>query len=162
MSWKHDFVGRHSKHKFMYLNRLGQAYVSGFCNTLLGRKNYTKPPTNIWKFLKQGSQNLKFHNHIFLLAAPDLRQWVDSINIFPKFILRPYFSQKFPLLGLISHSYLTRFIYYFHFQTQKKNWDNLTAVKCNDVARFTVIRRGVAQCYNKVGHLGCMETMVTP
>ena len=76
--------------------------------------------TNICRFFKQASQNLKSQNQNFLLAAPDLKQCVDFINIFSKFILRPYFSQKFPLLGLISHSYLTRFIYYFHFQTQKK------------------------------------------
>ena len=120
ISWKHNIVGRYFKHKLMCSNCFRWAYVSGFCNILLERKNYTKPPTNTWKLFKQGSQNLEFQNHIFLLTAPDLKQCVILINIIFRFILPPHFSQKFPLQGLICHSSLTHLTYYFHFQNQRK------------------------------------------
>ena len=75
-----------------------------------------------------------------------------------------FFCQLHPLINsalawLISRSSLTHLIQYFHFHKQR-NWYNLTVVRCsifimyNDVAHFTVIRREMARCYNKVGRLG--------
>ena len=111
----------------MCSNCFRQAQISELCNILLVRRNYMTLSTNICRFFKQASQNLKSQNQNFLLAAPDLKQCVAFINIFSKFILPhisvkifscradlPLFPDSLNLLLLLSN---------------QSNWYNLTVVK---------------------------------
>ena len=145
MSWRNSIVGRYSP-TYSTLAPLG------ICNLWIESTCTWKPAGNyvLWK------KALNSQNHLLLLPAPEVTQYVKFIHILSIFILLAKFFlcadswftfshfdgflKKFPLPKKTGRPTIWLLLSVYFYDVQ---WRTL--------AHFTVINMPVAQCYKKFG-----------